>query len=123
MKNKIITFTQAELDTGNQLRKVTSLSGEDSPTIKESSPNFISFINGTGKILEVNLLSKRELAEYNNDATNFVGMAIANGGSFNSILLGIDPEKRNEPIDYILIKKSEVGSTSADLTVYCINYT
>jgi len=122
VKNKKITVSQVDLNTGDQLKIPCSLSGEDDPNQREASPKFIHFINGTGKLIEINLLSKTELSEYTTSTGNFEGMGIANGATYNSMLLSIDPEDSNNPIDYILVKKAEAGDVSAVLDVYCINY-
>lgn len=124
MKNKKITFTQAELDTGNQIKKPCWLTDFDSPTRLESVPRFIYVVNECGKDIELNIMSKSELSEYNTSTGYFTGIVILNGTTFSSKdIFGIFGEREDSRrIDYVLIKKIEAGNTSANLTVYCVDY-
>ena len=122
MKNKKITITTTELDTNNQIMidcgVISSLGGR-------STPQQVFFKNSTGKAIEINFLNKNEIHEYRITSTGtvFIGIGVANGDSFSSkTLFNQDIEYQSETIDYLLIQKSESGTTTAGLVIYCIDY-
>lgn len=119
MRNKKVTVTVAELNTGNQIMVPCAFSS----TIN-STPKHFSIKNGTGKLVEVNVLGRTELADYRTEtSTGFIGIGIANGDSFSTYeLFGSEPEISNERIDYLLVKKTEAGDATAVLDIYCVDY-
>jgi len=119
VRNKKITITAVELNTGDQIMVPCVFS-----SVLSSTPQHFSVKNGCGKLVEINILGRGEMTNYRAEtSTGFVGIGIANGDSYDTYeLFGSEPGESNNKIDYLLIKKIEAGDATADLDIYCINY-
>jgi hypothetical protein len=121
MKNKLITISSTGLTAGTAtLYNCEIVESSTGATDIGARPQGFYFKNNSGVTIEVNFITRQELKEYLASDTNFRGIAIGSGDTFNHRdILGVD---KIDPPPSFLVVKGLGGTASSGLNIYCLNY-